>query len=203
MKQEAGSFGKVKPNPALSKPLVLPTIAALYMVANTNLWSPVSAQTINNPPIKSTRRMDMSKSAIEIPLKRLIKSENTPLAPRIPDISKMRIEAPVKSMMSPAAAPDLFKTMETRALLNLSDKPDDVTPKDISVQTKLKTTVSKDGAETGAITHAPAVVAPMAKVKPGLVNWHKDITDATNHSAKSGKPVLVFHMMGSMDDRFC
>lgn len=41
------------------------------------------------------------------------------------------------------------------------------------------------------------------KVKPGDVNWHADFETACNVSRKSGKPVLLFQMMGNLDDRFC
>jgi hypothetical protein len=41
------------------------------------------------------------------------------------------------------------------------------------------------------------------KVKPGLVNWHADFASACAESRRSGKPVLLFHMMGKLDDGFC
>jgi hypothetical protein len=54
---------------------------------------------------------------------------------------------------------------------------------------------------------APAPVTPAdpdnPKVKPGDVNWHPNFADACKASEKTGKPVLLFHMMGRLDDRFC
>jgi hypothetical protein len=41
------------------------------------------------------------------------------------------------------------------------------------------------------------------KVQPGKVNWHPDLEAACQAAKQSGKPVLVFHMMGRLDDRFC
>jgi hypothetical protein len=41
------------------------------------------------------------------------------------------------------------------------------------------------------------------KVEPGAVKWHATLDDACKASAKSGKPVLLFQMMGSLDDKFC
>jgi hypothetical protein len=41
------------------------------------------------------------------------------------------------------------------------------------------------------------------KVEPGKVGWHADFASARAASAKSGKPVLLFQMMGKLDDRFC
>ena len=54
---------------------------------------------------------------------------------------------------------------------------------------------------------APAPVTPIdpdnPKVKPGDVKWHPNFADACKAAEKSGKPVLLFHMMGRLDDRFC
>lgn len=41
------------------------------------------------------------------------------------------------------------------------------------------------------------------KVAPGKVRWHKAIQTAMDASRQSGKPVLLFQMMGHLDDRFC
>jgi hypothetical protein len=41
------------------------------------------------------------------------------------------------------------------------------------------------------------------KVEPGKVKWHADFATARAASAKSGKPVLLFQMMGKLDDQFC
>ena len=41
------------------------------------------------------------------------------------------------------------------------------------------------------------------KVEPGLVRWHRDFSSACKASGSSGKPVLLFHLLGRLDDRFC
>lgn len=41
------------------------------------------------------------------------------------------------------------------------------------------------------------------KVPPGKVQWHAGFADACKAAAKSGKPVLLFQMMGKLDDQFC
>ena len=52
-----------------------------------------------------------------------------------------------------------------------------------------------------------ANAAPTAPVNPtvapGLVKWHPSLADACTAAKKSGKPVLVFHMMGQLDKQFC
>jgi hypothetical protein len=41
------------------------------------------------------------------------------------------------------------------------------------------------------------------KVEPGKVKWHATFEEACQASAKSGKPVMLFQMMGKLDDQFC
>ncbi len=41
------------------------------------------------------------------------------------------------------------------------------------------------------------------KVEPGKVKWHATFDEACQASAKSGKPVLLFQMMGKLDEQFC
>ena len=41
------------------------------------------------------------------------------------------------------------------------------------------------------------------KVEPGKVRWHKNFEAACAAARKSGKPVLLFQLMGKLDDRFC
>jgi hypothetical protein len=41
------------------------------------------------------------------------------------------------------------------------------------------------------------------KVEPGKVKWHATFDAACQASAASGKPVLLFKMMGKLDDQFC
>ena len=41
------------------------------------------------------------------------------------------------------------------------------------------------------------------KVAPGKVQWHPTFAAACQAGQKSGKPVLLFQMMGKLDDQFC
>ena len=54
-----------------------------------------------------------------------------------------------------------------------------------------------------AAKSATVIESQNPKVKPGLVKWHPSFTDACAASKKSGKPVLLFQMMGKLDDQFC
>ena len=41
------------------------------------------------------------------------------------------------------------------------------------------------------------------KVQPGLVRWHPTMTEACAAARPAGKPVLLFQLMGNLDERFC
>jgi len=41
------------------------------------------------------------------------------------------------------------------------------------------------------------------KVQPGKVHWHPSLAVACEAAKKSGKPILLFQMMGKLDDQFC
>jgi hypothetical protein len=48
-----------------------------------------------------------------------------------------------------------------------------------------------------------AAEADNPRVEPGLVRWHPTFADAQTAARKSGRPVLLFHMMGQLDRQFC
>jgi hypothetical protein len=54
---------------------------------------------------------------------------------------------------------------------------------------------------TDASSSAKEFVNP--KVQPGHVHWHPSFESACEAARKSGKPVLLFQMMGKLDDQFC
>ena len=53
------------------------------------------------------------------------------------------------------------------------------------------------------LAHIEATSFVNPKVEPGKVRWHRDFAAACKAAEKSGKPVLLFQMMGKLDDRFC
>jgi hypothetical protein len=56
--------------------------------------------------------------------------------------------------------------------------------------------------ESAAVTNTAKSFAN-PKVQPGGVHWHPTWTAACDAAGKSGKPVLLFQMMGKLDDQFC
>jgi hypothetical protein len=58
---------------------------------------------------------------------------------------------------------------------------------------------------TRSIANMNAGVPPSdnPKVQPGLVSWHPTIAEACAAAKRTGKPVLLFQLMGKLDERFC
>jgi hypothetical protein len=54
-----------------------------------------------------------------------------------------------------------------------------------------------------ANTATPVGATDNPTVKAGEVKWHTNFAEACAASKKSGKPVLLFHMMGQLDKQFC
>ena len=50
---------------------------------------------------------------------------------------------------------------------------------------------------------SPREPAANPDARPGRVRWHADFDTARKASQTSGKPVLLFHMLGRLDQRFC
>lgn len=85
---------------------------------------------------------------------------------------------------SPTFRPDMGKAMIERPLKSLL-----LTPEALKTESLPKAEVSKKETKK--------------KVKPGAVIWFPTTAQAKKNSLLSGKPVLVFHLMGFLDDRFC
>jgi len=49
----------------------------------------------------------------------------------------------------------------------------------------------------------PARSIAQRKERPGLVSWHENFKQACAASAQSGKPVLLVHVLGNLDEHFC
>jgi hypothetical protein len=52
------------------------------------------------------------------------------------------------------------------------------------------------------IAAAPAAAPANPAVKPGDVTWHPSFAAARAAAQKSGKPVLLFQMLGRLDQEF-
>jgi hypothetical protein len=58
-------------------------------------------------------------------------------------------------------------------------------------------------AEKSAAAPAKAAEFVNPKVQPGAVRWQPSFAAACEAARQSGKPVLLFQMMGKLDEQFC
>jgi hypothetical protein len=94
---------------------------------------------------------------------------------------------PAHHAAEPPPARDLDKNRIERPVENLVRGP--------------KTAIEPANHQTATKAAAGDFVNP--KVEPGKVKWHAGFEAACAAAAKSGKPVLLFQMMGKLDDQFC
>lgn len=69
--------------------------------------------------------------------------------------------------------------------------------------TILAVSTYRNTAASAEVPPVPAAKEENPTVKPGLVNWHPSFAAAQTAAQKSGKPVLLFHMMGQLDKQYC
>ncbi len=122
---------------------------------------------------------------------------------RVPDFSKGRIEIPLKGILKEQIVPPIATPPAPTGSTQLAKRafPD---MSKMGIERPLKSLVREVPAPPVALKELEDKTSADAnKVKPGLVTWHKNFASAKVASAKSGKPVLMFHMMGQLDDRFC
>jgi len=62
------------------------------------------------------------------------------------------------------------------------------------VERRIENALTADGAGTSLASR---------KVAPGLVHWHPDFEAACAAARTSGKPVLLFQLLGRLDDELC
>ena len=66
-----------------------------------------------------------------------------------------------------------------------------------------KYVVERPTKELLAARSGVVAVSENPKVAPGRVSWHPNFAAACAASRASGKPVLLFQMMGNLDEQFC
>ncbi|HIA51152.1 MAG TPA: hypothetical protein EYN91_03555 [Candidatus Melainabacteria bacterium] len=125
----------------------------------------------------------------------LAQSDGSKRTVEMRDMSKGRIEMPLKGLFL-----DRFKAPVSKLEPAVTAKSVSTPAKEVSTPAKEVSSPAKD---VPARAHKPALKPQQEKVAPGKVHWHRAIQTAMDASKQSGKPVLLFQMMGHLDDRFC
>lgn len=130
--------------------------------------------------------------------------------PAVKDMRKSVIELPLKGVVA-RSAPAATPTANTPAVPVVPVWPKGVRRvKDAgkyAIEVPLKRVVA-GGAQTVKKQPAKASSGDKSagfqnpKVEPGKVNWHANFDKAVAAAVKSRKPVLLFQMIGNLDERF-
>lgn len=110
------------------------------------------------------------------------------------DLGKRVIEMPIKRSLKAATTQGKLPTQQPTARRDVGK---------FLVEGPIKTRITniarrarKPHTNNKARMHNP-------KVAPGIVRWHANPAAAHAAAAKSGKPVLLFQLLGKLDDAFC
>lgn len=167
----------------------IPSISLLFLALPSLLAGCVATHCIAQD--KQPRNLDRSKRIVEAPLEEALVLKPKPKVSEI-DVSKFRIESPVKDLFA-----DIVKLDNAAGPGNPARVAEWLaeTAKKSPAHRPAETAVRKDVTPADARDKNP-------QVEPGLVQWHDDFESACRASKQSGKPVLLFHLLGRLDQRF-
>jgi hypothetical protein len=119
---------------------------------------------------------------------------------REPFTSKMAVETPVERLFPLSSAIPVRRVVAP----NIPQSSNAFT-NGASGSSGMRNTATTPFANTASTKSGSTNSDPIANknVPPGLVAWRKDFATACSLSQHSGKPVLLFQMMGKLDDEFC
>ena len=155
---------------------------------------------------------DIGKGFIERPLEGLVAAplaevnSAEPTAAEELDVRKKKIERPVEAVVTD------IPTIGTEASVENVLRRDGDTTKRLVIEKPVTEIVADDTStentrqpnelfsEEIASDEKPLDDNP--KVEPGMVRWHESFDEAKEAATSSGKPVLLFHLMGQLDQRF-
>ncbi len=115
----------------------------------------------------------------------------------VADFTKRRVvERPTEELVAELTGrEDLAAAPEQQAA------PADPTKRDV-IEPAAEAIVRGTQPPDAAVPGEPSAADDNPRVEPGKVNWHKDVAAAMAAAKTSGKPVLVFHLLGQLDQRF-
>jgi hypothetical protein len=177
------------------------TIVCCLCAIGAVMTTLATAEAPKKEAVKIPLRRDVTKSLrIELPAKDLVKlstavKQTLDQQEPEPKTPKRRIEAPTKNAVGFSAdVPKLVDVDET---------------KNEAIELPMKKLVgngsSEHPSELDSVRSTETSIARKTnpKVAPGKVVWHKSFEAACAASHRSGKPVLLFQLMGNLDDQFC
>lgn len=123
-----------------------------------------------------------------------------PAGPRL-DVAKGRvIERPTEKLVAELSQP---ADTDAAPAQEVKPAPADRT-KRVLIEPAAEAIVRGAPSPAAAAAVEPTAAPPddNPSVEPGKVKWHADVAAALAAAKTSGKPVLVFHLLGQLDQRF-
>ncbi|MBI1899679.1 MAG: hypothetical protein HYS13_01025 [Planctomycetia bacterium] len=152
------------------------------------------------PQAKDPSRLDLRKRVIEFPVEKAIVGRTAPAGENAgaPNAAPPATPMPGATAGAPPAAP------AAAAPPQRADRGKSLI--EFPVKNAVAGRTAPPGAEPAPPANSPPATATHRdnpKVEPGKVKWHADFAAAREAAKESGKPVLLFHMLGNLDDKFC
>ena len=148
------------------------------------------AMPITGQPPESDRT---KREVVERPVAKIVQS-SAPVRGQLDHTKALRIEPPVERIVR-----------ESATVPRSATKPGVVVdPGKGKIEFPTKSVLPRSGPSDVSRESARAVGdTTNPTVKAGLVQWHPSFAKACEAAKTSGKPVLLFHMMGLLDKQFC
>ena len=153
-------------------------VCTVLMVTAANPGFAQEGQELQGPEIEEVRG-DIGKSIIEMPVEDLlVVDQHTTEGETINliDLGKKRVEEP------------------TEAVVDVSKRKIEITAEGF-LESPAERTLDSAG-------NVQPVDDDHPSCQPGLVNWHDSFESACIASRQSGKPVMLFQLLGQLDQRF-
>lgn len=117
------------------------------------------------------------------------------------DLTKRRVvERPTEELVAELSGRE---DLAAAPVQKVKPAPADRTKRDViepAAEAIVRNAQPPEAAAAEESTAAPADDNP--RVEPGKVQWHDGVDAAIVAAKSSGKPVLVFHLLGQLDQRF-
>jgi len=188
-------------------------VNSVPMAGQQTAWGDEPIVDIRPDPRAAVAELDVAKGRIEKPLKRALVLQQAVEAPAVQPEPKTNIEKPVVEkppVEKPADRGKAIIELGAKRLVQLS--AEELQAKLTAVVNQAKPAVSTGGdakPSNDATRETPFSKERIVdsdsenpRVEPGKVHWHDDFAAACQASRQSGKPVLLFQLLGQLDQRF-
>lgn len=146
------------------------------------------------------------KSRIEMPLETGIKSYRVPtvqdlrrIEPELALTSKLRIETPLEKSLNPRSYSSSYGKSSKSRIENSLERTLDPGWRNINSELDATRSVPVHSGWSNAVGENNKE----RRERPGLISWHPNLEEALSASSRSGKPVLLVHILGNLNDHFC